>query len=104
MFPGDQYRRRRREQPASLEDAARLTASSDGPVQMMAKTEQMQRLRALVDELPYEQREVLMLRVHADMKFREIARHQGISLKTAISRYRYGLDKLRSMLNGEVWK
>lgn len=98
----DRYRRRRRERLACLDDAAGIVAHGETPVQMMINSEQMQRLRAVVNELPYEQREVLMLRVHADMKFREIARHQGVSLKTVMSRYRYGLDKLRSMLNGEV--
>ena len=64
----------------------------------------MHKLRAAVAELPYEQREVVMLRVHAGLKFREIAAHQSTSIKTALSRYQYGLDKLRSMLNGEVPK
>ena len=52
--------------------------------------------------LPYEQREAVTLRLHADMKFREIARHQNVSIKTVLSRYQYGLDKLRVILNGEV--
>jgi hypothetical protein len=38
------------------------------------------------------------------LKFREIAKIQETSVKTALSRYRYGLDKLRSILNGEVTK
>jgi RNA polymerase sigma-70 factor (ECF subfamily) len=62
----------------------------------------MRRLRSAVQELPCDQREVIMLRIHAGMKFRQIAEHQGVSLKTALSRYQYGLDKLRSMLNSEV--
>ena len=98
----DRYRRNARHPPASVEEATRVADGSDGPVQMVIDTEQMHRLRSAVEELPYEQREVIMLRVHAGTKFREIARHQGVSLKTAISRYRYGLDKLRSTLNGEV--
>ena len=36
------------------------------------------------------------------MKFREIAEFQHVPLKTALSRYRGGLLKLRSLLNGEV--
>ena len=36
------------------------------------------------------------------MKFRDIAKLQQISMNTAQGRYRYGMDKLRSMLNGEV--
>lgn len=98
----DHYRRRSRERLAPLEDAGHVVAGTDGPVQMVVRSDEMQRLRAAVQELPYEQREVIMLRVHAAMKFHAIARQQNVSLKTAISRYRYGLDKLRSMLNGEV--
>ena len=100
----DHYRRQTRERLAPLEDAGHIAAGSDGPVQMVIRSDEMRRLRAAVEELPYEQREVVMLRVHAGMKFREIARHQDVSLKTAISRYQYGLDKLRSILNGEVSK
>jgi len=98
----DHYRRQARERFVPLDDAGPVPAGSDGPVQMVIRSDEMQRLRAAVEELPYEQREVLMLRVHAGLKFREIAEHQGVSLKTAISRHQYGLDKLRSMLNGEV--
>jgi RNA polymerase sigma factor (sigma-70 family) len=98
----DHYRRQAREQFVPLDDAGHIPAGSDGPVQMVIRSDEMQRLRGAVEQLPYEQREVLMLRIHAGMKFREIAEHQGVSLKTVISRHQYGLDKLRSMLNGEV--
>lgn len=98
----DEYRRRSRRRVSSLEEAAQVPAGSDGPVRMAIASEQMHRVRAALTELPYEQREVLMLRVHAAMKFRQIAAHQGVSTKTALSRYQYGLNKLRSLLNGEV--
>ena len=39
---------------------------------------------------------------HGKMKFREIAKSQHASINTVQSRYRYGLEKLRSLLNGEV--
>ena len=98
----DHYRRKPRVAAASLEDAGDVPAGEDGPVQMVISDEQMRRLRSAVAELPYEQREVVMLRTHAGLKFREIAKHQNTSIKTALSRYQYGLDKLRSMLDGEV--
>jgi RNA polymerase sigma-70 factor (ECF subfamily) len=100
----DHYRRKPRMRLVSLEDAGDVPAGCDGPVQRVIDGEQMQRLRSAVEELPYEQREVIMLRVHAGLKFREIAAHQNISVKTALSRYQYGLDKLRSMLDGEAPK
>jgi RNA polymerase sigma-70 factor (ECF subfamily) len=98
----DEFRRQSRRRVSSLEEAGQVVAGSDGPVQMVIDSEQMHRVRDALAKLPYEQREVLMLRVHADMKFRQIAAHQGVSTKTALSRYQYGLNKLRSMLNGEV--
>jgi len=44
----------------------------------------------------------LMLHLHGQMTFRAIAKARQISTNTAKSRYRYGIDKLRSILNGEV--
>jgi DNA-directed RNA polymerase specialized sigma24 family protein len=55
-------------------------------------------------QIPFEQREVVVLRLHGSIKFREIAKVQCVSVKTIQSRYRYGLDKLRSILNSEVEK
>jgi len=98
----DHYRRRPRQRHGPLDEAGRLAADETGPVQMVIRNEQTQQARAALTTLPYEQREAIVLRLHADMKFREIARLQNVSVKTALSRYRYGLDKLRSMLNGEV--
>ena len=59
-------------------------------------------LTAALAELPYEQREAVLLHLQAGLRFREIARMQNVTAKTAWSRYRYGLDRLRSMLNGQV--
>lgn len=98
----DHFRRRARRPTVSLKDAAHLATDVRGPVHMVIDNERMQSLRQAVGTLPYEQREVIMLRVHVDMKFRDIAEYQNVSVKTALSRYRYGLDKLHSMLNGEV--
>jgi RNA polymerase sigma-70 factor (ECF subfamily) len=100
----DHYRRKPREQSAPLDDASHIPDGGDGPVQRVIEDEQLHKLRAAVEELPFEQREVIMLRVHAGLKFREIAKHQNTSVKTALSRYQYGLDKLRSRMDGEVSK
>ena len=98
----DCYRRRSRRQRVSIDEARHLASADDGPVRMVIRSEQVQKARAAMTQLPYGQREAIVLRLHADMKFREIARLQHVSVKTALSRYRYGLDKLRSTLNGEV--
>jgi DNA-directed RNA polymerase specialized sigma24 family protein len=45
-----------------------------------------------------------MLHLKGGLKFREIAKLQCVSVSTIHGRYRYGLDKLRSLLNSEVEK
>jgi RNA polymerase sigma-70 factor (ECF subfamily) len=66
--------------------------------------EQSRLLSRALWQLPYEQRETLLLHVHGGLKVAEIAASQGISVNTVQGRYRYGLEKLRSSLNGEVRK
>ena len=56
-------------------------------------------LQSALRELPEEQREIIVLRVWAQMSFDEAAATVGISPKTAASRYRYGLEKLRAQFN-----
>jgi RNA polymerase sigma-70 factor (ECF subfamily) len=58
-------------------------------------------VRAL-GELPDEQREVIILKVFEDFSFKEIAAACGLSINTAASRYRYGIEKLRSTLEGKA--
>jgi RNA polymerase sigma-70 factor (ECF subfamily) len=53
-------------------------------------------------ELPYEQREVVVLRLCSGMRFRAIAQMQGVSTNTVQGRYRYGLDRLKILLNGHI--
>jgi RNA polymerase sigma-70 factor, ECF subfamily len=57
--------------------------------------------RALA-ELPYEQREAVVLRLGSGMRFHAIARMQDVSINTVQGRYRYGLDKLKTLLDGKL--
>ena len=75
-----------------------------GPDQAVILTEQAKLLADALAELPEEQREVVLLRLKAGVKFRDIAKLQQTSINTVLSRYRYGLEKLRSTLDGEVEK
>jgi RNA polymerase sigma-70 factor (ECF subfamily) len=59
-------------------------------------------LSSALAELPYEQREAVVLKIKQGMTLRQIARLQGVSISTAHGRYRYGLDKLRALLDGEI--
>ena len=72
------------------------------PDQWAVVNEQMQRISEAMAELPLEQREVITLRFEGGMGFRQIARLQNASINTVQGRYRYGMEKLRSLLNNEV--
>ena len=72
-----------------------------GPVELLVCNEQLRRLAAALDKLPYEQREILMLHMYGGLSLRAIARTNGNSANTVMSRYRYGMGKLRGLLNGE---
>ena len=73
-----------------------------GPYDEVLCTEQSQRVNQALAQLPYEQREAVTLHVKAGLSFKEIARRQQIPWRTVQGRYRYGLDKLRSLLNHET--
>ena len=88
----------------ALESANQAIVDSDNPEHCIIEAEELQRLRHALSQIPYEQREAVMLHLKGDMKFREIAKLQGVSVSTIHGRYRYGLDKLRSMLNSELEK
>jgi RNA polymerase sigma-70 factor (ECF subfamily) len=62
----------------------------------------LQLLNVALDKIPYEQREVIILHIRGQMNFKAIAELQDASIKTVQSRYRYGLDKLRNILDGQV--
>jgi RNA polymerase sigma factor (sigma-70 family) len=83
-------------------DPADPACDSAGPEQVAVLNEETARLGDAIAQLPEEQREVVLLRLKANMKFREIARLQQTSVSTVLGRYRYGLDRLRATLNGEV--
>jgi len=85
-----------------LEAARAVETRRQDPLGAAVADEWHKRLSMALTELPYEQREAVLLHLQAGLKFREIANVQRISAKTAESRYRYGLNKLRSMLNSEA--
>ena len=72
------------------------------PDESLVYSERCERLSQALAELPYEQREAVVLRTKGRMRLREIARLQGVSLSTVNGRYRYGMEKLKALLDGEV--
>ena len=96
--------RANRKKTVSLDAAEQLQSAAPAPDQRIIFSEQPARLNAALATLPDDQRQVVVLRHKADMKFRQIAKLQDISVSTVQGRYRYGIDKLRSILNGELRK
>jgi RNA polymerase sigma factor (sigma-70 family) len=96
--------RERARQDKALESVAPTLLHSENPEHRAIEEEELSQLRQALNQIPYEQREAVLLHLKGGMKFREIARLQGVSVGTIHGRYRYGLDKLRSLLNGEVQK
>ncbi len=92
--------RRRRTSP--LEEATLPPAPVEAPDRWAVVNEEMQRISRAIAELPAEQREVVTLRFEAGLGFSKIAQIQGASVNTVQGRYRYGMAKLRSLLDGEV--
>jgi len=95
----DQLRRLEREQRLGRRNGnVKLT----GPADAMEHKEQFVRLTEVIGQLPFEQREVIMLKLHGGLSFRAISKNLGLPLGTVQSRYRYGLERMRKELNGEV--
>lgn len=87
-----------------LEQIEPVESNSKGPDSLAILAEQQKRLADALGKLSYEQKETVMLHIYTGMKFKAIAKMQDVSINTAQGRYRYGLDKLRSLLNSEVQK
>jgi RNA polymerase sigma factor (sigma-70 family) len=98
----DLNRTRRRRGTASVDESNTLPADGESPEHAVMSRDLVVRLDAAMAELPEEQREIVVLHLQGKLPFREIARLQEISINTAQSRYRYGLDKLRSTFDGEL--
>ena len=99
----DQIRANQR-RPDQLEEADSIKSEANKPEQSVIYSEESERLNYAIAKLPYEQREAVIMHLKGGLKFREIAKLQGVPINTVQGRYRYGLDKLRSILDGEVEK
>jgi RNA polymerase sigma factor (sigma-70 family) len=75
-----------------------LNFTEDGVDVRMMKRQSYDRVREMLERLPEDQREVIVLRHYADMSFKEIASVTNCSINTALGRMRYGLINLRKMM------
>jgi len=92
----------RRRHGVALEDVPDAPGGEPSPEQVAIFGEESDRLSAALQQLPYEQREVLLLRSHGRLRFAAIAETQGVSINTVQGRYRYAVEKLRSLLESEA--
>lgn len=73
---------------------------SDDNIEQLMVNEQIRKdLRKLINELPEDQREVVLLRHFGGMSFKEISEYTGVSINTALGRMRYALINLRKMID-----
>jgi len=98
----NRMRSQRRRQCVPLDEAGLPASSSEDAAYCAVFGEQLRQLNEGLGWLSYEQREVVLLRIYSGLKFKAIAESQGVSISTVQGRYRYGLEKLRSLLNSEV--
>jgi RNA polymerase sigma-70 factor (ECF subfamily) len=88
-----------RRHDTALDGVPEMACDAPPPEQVAIFGEQLRRLTEALQQLPHEQREVLLLRSHSGLRFAAIAKAQGVSINTVQGRYRYAVSKLKSMLD-----
>lgn len=98
----DQFRRNKKRTKVSGNDEFDifnvLELPDDNKEEQIIMSETHSIVRKLVDMLPEEQREVVILRHYADMSFKEISAITQVSINTALGRMRYALINIRKMM------
>ena len=98
----DQFRRGRRRTKVSATETFDIFDVIESPEpnqeHIMIQDQTHGKVKELVDALPPEQREVVILRHYADMSFKEIAALTQVSINTALGRMRYALINMRKMV------
>lgn len=96
----DHWRAARHRPVAPIDSDQRIQALSDPdtPERTLDSFEERRRLQIALDELPDEQREVVLLRLERDLTLEEIGEITGAGRETVKSRLRYAMDKLRARL------
>ena len=98
-------RDRLRTRTRNAEKHAQLTvpdADHNSPAQLAVAAETAQLVRDALGQLPIDQREAVVLHLRGQMTFRQVAALQDVSVNTVQGRYRYGIKKLRSLLQEQV--
>ena len=98
----DHFRRNKRKPTVAPTDEfdifSVLSVSEENAETRIIRSQTHEKVRRLVDQLPPEQREVVILRHYAEMSFKEIAALTRVSINTALGRMRYALINIRKMV------
>lgn len=76
-----------------------LSDSSLDAEKSIIKSQVEKDVRRVIDELPEDQKEVLVMRMYNDMSFKEISEKTGVSINTALGRMRYALINMRKIID-----
>ncbi|HEY1137472.1 MAG TPA: RNA polymerase sigma factor [Xanthomonadaceae bacterium] len=85
--------------PDDADERTERVPDQDTPERHLSEFEERRRLHLALEELPAEQREVVLLRLEQDLSLEEIGEVTGVGRETVKSRLRYAMDKLRARLN-----
>jgi RNA polymerase sigma factor (sigma-70 family) len=85
--------------PDDADERTERVPDHDTPERHLSEFEERRRLHLALEELPAEQREVVLLRLEQDLSLEEIGEVTGVGRETVKSRLRYAMDKLRARLN-----
>jgi RNA polymerase sigma factor, sigma-70 family len=91
----------RKEAPILIEDGSatdfriKNMVADENPEKLIIRKQQRNNIKSLIEELPKEQREVVLLRYYIGLSFKEIAEFTEVSINTALGRMRYALINLK---------
>lgn len=99
----DYFRKAKQQVKVTLSDGtdicALLPMKEEHAETRIIRAQSEQSIQQIVDRLPDEQREVVIMRIYGEMSFKEISDITGVSINTALGRMRYALINLRKMIN-----
>ncbi len=98
----DHFRKVRLDLPVTTEDGQEILQlmkfASESAEQSLERKQTHHSVRQLIELLPEDQKEVIVLRIYGDLSFKEIAAITSVSINTALGRMRYGLINLRKLI------
>ena len=98
----DYFRKKKRMPTVTNSDGEdvfrKIKIAVDNREEQIIRTEKEDMVRAVINKLPEEQRQVLILRHYGDLSFKEISEMTNVSINTALGRMRYALNNMRKMM------